>query len=198
MYCSLYKCQKLYDICQTAKQQVGQGQQLLFKNVDILQLTEDMRVFQGWSRQHRAAPITWRQSWQAVLRMEQTWCRESDGTILHPSDDDADNNSNDDENSLCQPDDGDRLVFGNVNVDPWLNLPDPTDERRVKYIEERKRPQIQWMIQLIQPPQGERQHYSWLMSVEDVEILQWLWLPVLLAVNSPRRSRATRPLLTLL
>lgn len=85
--CSLEKCQKLYDICQTAKK-VGQGQ-LLFKNVDILQLTEDMRVFQGWSRPHRAAPTTSRQSWQAVLRMEKTWCKASDGTVL--PNDDADN-----------------------------------------------------------------------------------------------------------
>ena len=143
--CSLEKCQELYDICQTAKK-VGQGQ-LLFKNVDILQLTEDIRVFQGWSRPHRAAPTTSRQSWEAVLRMEKTWCRESDGTILH--NDDADNNDENRE-TICQSDDGHRLIFGDVNVDPLLNLPDPTDERRVKYIEERKRPQIQWMLQLIQ------------------------------------------------
>jgi hypothetical protein len=172
--CSLSQCRKLYEICQAAKQQVGQNQQsLLFKNADILQLTLQMRVFQGWSRPHRAAPTTSRQSWQAVLRMEQQWCRESDGTILHNDNDNNDDNNDDDDDAennnhsnnhsnnneehpdpQRQPDDHDhddrdRLIFGNVNVDPLLNLPDPTDKRRVKYIEERKRPQIQWMLQLI-------------------------------------------------
>jgi hypothetical protein len=78
--------------------------------------------------------------------------------------DDADNNDNDgNRENMCQQDDGLRLIFGNVNVDPLLNLQDAIDERRVKYIEERKRPQIQWMLQLIKRmfqklkynPQGE-------------------------------------------
>lgn len=35
-------------------------------------------------------------------------------------------------------------------LDPLHNLPDPTDERRRRYIDERKRPQIQCMLQLLQ------------------------------------------------
>ena len=34
-------------------------------------------------------------------------------------------------------------------MDPSLNLPDPSDERRQRYIDERKRPQIVWMLNLI-------------------------------------------------
>ena len=34
-------------------------------------------------------------------------------------------------------------------LDPRLNLPDPTDERRVRYVEQHKQPQIKWMVQRI-------------------------------------------------
>lgn len=156
--CSLEQCQQLYDICQTAKCNGQSHMACLFKHADILQLAENMLLFQAdsWLRPVRSAPVTSRQSWEALRRMERTWCRASDGTIdmdiltVTGSDCNPPNNTN------CTPEQhsttrtmlSDRDRF--QHVDPLLNLPDPTDERRVKYIEERKKPQIQCMLALIQ------------------------------------------------
>ena len=41
------------------------------------------------------------------------------------------------------------VVFGGINVDPSLNLPDLSDTRRMRYVDERKRPQVLWMLQLV-------------------------------------------------
>jgi predicted RNA methylase len=43
----------------------------------------------------------------------------------------------------------DHVVYGGIDVDPSLNLPDVNDERRIRYVDERKRPQVLWMLNLI-------------------------------------------------
>jgi len=41
------------------------------------------------------------------------------------------------------------LIYAGVNVDPSLNVPDPADRKRMSYIDQRKRPQVVWMVQKI-------------------------------------------------
>jgi hypothetical protein len=44
----------------------------------------------------------------------------------------------------------DETVHHYGNYDPCRNLPNPKDARRLKYVDQRKRPQVQWMLNLVQ------------------------------------------------
>jgi len=44
----------------------------------------------------------------------------------------------------------DETIHHYGNYDPCLNLPNPKDARRLKYVDQRKRPQVQWMLNLVQ------------------------------------------------
>ncbi len=105
----------------------------LFKHPILLQLANDMRASQGWSRTaRRACPPTTAATWMALMRMEQQWCRDQDGTVM--------------DHDAVVGDDDDCCGGVVLAVDPLFNLPDPTDARRIKYIDERKRPQVLWML----------------------------------------------------
>lgn len=138
--CALKRCETLSKFCQEEKK-AGRFD-LLFKNKKLLLLCEELRKFQGWSRGPQAIPKTQPETWSALLRMEQRWCHEiiDDQEARNPAvsvgiqpDSDHDNH----------------VVYGGIDVDPSLNLPDPNDERRIRYVDERKRPQILWMLGLI-------------------------------------------------
>ena len=137
--CSIHRCEALCQKCRDEKD-AGRGV-ILFKNKDLIQLCRDMRAFQGWSRKERDVPPTSPTTWQALLRMEQRWCRECDGSDESCLDACA--------QDLTSSSHHGRVVFGGKDVDPSLNLPNPSDERRQRYINERKRPQIMWMLNLI-------------------------------------------------
>jgi hypothetical protein len=125
----------------------------LFKRPELTQLGDRIRDFQCWTRARSSKPAapTKRFAWEALERLEHQWCREIiDGPIEEYGaikDDEHDEDRK--QEKTPPPPIRSRLVFGDMDVDPSLNLPDPTDARRVQYIDERKRPQIQYMLRLI-------------------------------------------------
>jgi len=135
----------------------------LFKNKALMKLCDDMRRAQGWCRGERPAPPTKASVWAALLRMEKTWCRNTEEDGPEPSDEDGLENYG---RGFSDPDHHDtpaasqrdpsattvkkaRVEYGGINVDPILNIPDTSDVKRVQYVEERKRPQVLWMLSLI-------------------------------------------------
>jgi hypothetical protein len=129
--CSIGQVKHLFQLCET-ETKAGRFP-LLFKHPELLDLCDKIRDAQGWSRCPSKAPTTSAETWSALLRMEQRWCEEckQEKTLAVP------------------PTINTRVVFNGVDVDPSLNLPDPTDQRRLQYIDERKRPQVLWMLRLI-------------------------------------------------
>jgi hypothetical protein len=79
--CNAARCQQLYQLASTEK--AANRHNVLFKHAAILQLTEEMREYQGWLRKKKLkVPHTTPQQWDALIRMEQQFCREtSDGSI---------------------------------------------------------------------------------------------------------------------
>uniref|UniRef100_A0A7S2XIY5 Methyltransferase domain-containing protein n=1 Tax=Attheya septentrionalis TaxID=420275 RepID=A0A7S2XIY5_9STRA len=151
--CSVVRCQDLRQMCHEETLAGRYG--TLFKKPELLQLCDDMRECQGWTRGARSAPTTSSDTWSALLRMEQQWCRETtddnndvvDVEYNGPIENEAANSS------MPMADESmehhDRVVYGGVDVDPSLNLPDPNDTRRQQYVDQRKRPQVLWMLRLI-------------------------------------------------
>jgi SAM-dependent methyltransferase len=133
--CTLKRCEKLNQFCLEEKKR-GRFD-ILFKQEKLLVLCEEIRKFQGWSRGPQSAPKTSHETWSALLRMEQRWCQEVDEA-------DAEETTS---SAPVNPED--HVVYGGINVDPSLNLPDVNDERRIRYVDERKRPQVLWMLNLI-------------------------------------------------
>jgi hypothetical protein len=160
--CSIQRCKEIFRLCNHERDSGRSA--TLFKNQALVQACKDIREFQGWTSTrspHGRPARTTVKTWEALLRMEQLWCRETDGTEENldenkwkPSPKQTTENSHgqDVTPSLQDHDDSrshERVVYGGVDVDPSLNLPDLTDERRIRYAEERKRPQIQRMLELI-------------------------------------------------
>lgn len=129
--CSISQVKHLFQLCVT-ETKAGRFP-LLFKHTELLGLCDKIRDAQGWSRCPNKAPTTSAETWSALLRMEQRWCEEC----------------KEEETLAVPPTCNTRVVFNGVDVDPSLNLPDPTDQRRLQYIDERKRPQVLWMLRLI-------------------------------------------------
>ena len=71
--CSVTRCEELRRLC-AAEKAKGRSS-VLFKHKLLLQLCEDMRSAQGWSRRRRAAPTTRPSTWASLLRMELMWCK---------------------------------------------------------------------------------------------------------------------------
>jgi hypothetical protein len=162
--CTIQQCKELFRLCNHERDSGRSA--TLFKNEALVQVCKQIREFQGWTSTrspHGRPPRTTVKTWEALLRMEQLWCRETDGV-----EDNLDENKwkpSQTQNTEIYPhgqggttpslqdhDDSqshERVVYGGVDVDPSLNLPDLTDERRIRYAEERKRPQIQRMLKLI-------------------------------------------------
>jgi len=111
----------------------------IFKNPRLLELCREIRIDQGWSRGPQKAPSTPLAVWSALRRMEQRWLSNEavDGSI-----EDGPRTPQGDDPS--QP-----VIYGGINVDPSLNVPDPTDLKRISYIDQRKRPQVKWMVRTI-------------------------------------------------
>ena len=152
--CTMENCESLARFCRE-EQAAGRGC-LLFKSSQLLALVQEMIDYQGWRRKVRDPPSTRTVTWEALKRLEEKWCgglREND-----PQDDSDDRLGKvmvdkTQENPIATSSSVDtkkQLVFGGVNVDPSLNLPDTGDARRQKYMDERKRPQIVWMLDLIE------------------------------------------------
>lgn len=138
--CALRPCSvdQVKQLCQFCASETESGRfSLLFKHQRLLELCDKIREVQGWSRGPNKAPTTSTQTWSALLRMEHQWCQE------------CKQEENETMSTLPEIDRLDRLVFNAVDVDPSLNIPNPTDQRRIRYIEERKRPQVLWMLNLI-------------------------------------------------
>eukprot|EP00592_Proboscia_alata_P029417 CAMPEP_0194447044 /NCGR_PEP_ID=MMETSP0176-20130528/128789_1 /TAXON_ID=216777 /ORGANISM="Proboscia alata, Strain PI-D3" /LENGTH=411 /DNA_ID=CAMNT_0039273847 /DNA_START=76 /DNA_END=1306 /DNA_ORIENTATION=+ len=116
----------------------------IFKNPRLLELCREIRIEQGWSRcpqrgGPQKAPSTPLAVWSALRRMEQRWLSNEavDGSI---------------EGGPRTPQEVDHsqpVIYGGINVDPSLNVPDPTDLKRISYIDQRKRPQVKWMVRTI-------------------------------------------------
>ena len=172
--CSIARCTSLLHLCSHAKATGHQNK--LFKNKQLAKLCQEICRSQGWSRGPRKKPPTSTRTWEALLRLERRWCTESDG---------------DDES--CQPatpgggggggggeDGGDddhhqHLMYGTHDVDPSLNIPNPNDAKRLKYINERKRPQVKWMVDCAMrllnthaPANGTKMNSSFPIRVVDV------------------------------
>jgi hypothetical protein len=129
--CSVSQVKHLFQLCVT-EAKAGRFP-VLFKHAELLGLCDKIRDTQGWSRCSSKTPSTSAETWSALLRMEQRWCQEcKEGESL-----------------AAPPTTNTRVVFNGVDVDPSLNLPDPKDLRRLQYIDERKRPQVLWMLRLI-------------------------------------------------
>ena len=172
--CSIQRCKEIFRLCNHERDSGRSA--TLFKNEALFQVCKDIREFQGWTSTrspHGRPPRTTVKTWEALLRMEQFWCRETDGIEENldenkwkPSPTQNTENPNGQGGTLSLQENDvsrshERVVYGGVDVDPSLNLPDLTDERRIRYVEERKRPQIQWMLELIRRLTG--------FSDEDIE-----------------------------
>uniref|UniRef100_A0A7S4MVX5 Methyltransferase domain-containing protein n=1 Tax=Odontella aurita TaxID=265563 RepID=A0A7S4MVX5_9STRA len=107
----------------------------LFKHEELRELGDSIREAQGWTRGPRVPKATSPATWAALERMEQRWCTEcADETKFVVG--------------------TQTFVSVNTNQDVLLNtlannLPNPKDSKRLEYICQRKRPQIEWMIGLI-------------------------------------------------
>eukprot|EP00978_Attheya_sp_CCMP212_P039017 scaffold198780_cov34-Attheya_sp.AAC.1 len=151
--CSVVRCQDLRQMCHEETLAGRYG--TLFKKPELLQLCDEIRECQGWIRRARSAPTTSSDTWSALLRMEQQWCRETtddsndvvDIEYNGPIGNEAASSSMPTEDESMEH--HDRVVYGGVDVDPSLNLPDPNDTRRQQYVDQRKRPQVLWMLRLI-------------------------------------------------
>ena len=156
--CTVTNCVALLKICAHA---VGIGKQgTLFKNHTLAKLRDDICCSQGWHRGPRKTPSTSARTWGSLLRLEARWCTASDG-------DDASCQSSavaaaaaaaaaaqsvtkeDDQMTHHQPPTP-HLIYGHHDVDPALNIPDANDTKRMQYINERKRPQVKWMVDCVQ------------------------------------------------
>ena len=152
------ECEGLLQLC-CAEKEAGRSTKL-FKNKELLDVVDRMLKHQGWKRKVRDPPNTKQATWQALERMEARFCTDMDAStraevakIDHDDDvigkemaAESTANLNTNSNSSEQS----RLIFGGVDVDPSLNLPDTKDARRQRYMDERKRPQIVYFLQLIQ------------------------------------------------
>lgn len=160
--CSIQRCKEIFRLCNDERDSGRSA--TLFKNEALVQVCNEIREFQGWTSTrspHGRPPRTTVKTWEALLRMEQLWCRETDGIEENldenkwkPSQTQNTENPHGQGGTPSLPEHVDsqshaRVVYGGVDVDPSLNLPDLTDERRIRYAEERKRPQIQRMLKLI-------------------------------------------------
>lgn len=151
--CEAALCEKLVALC-NAERTAGR-MATLFKKSELEDILPRIRYFQQWTRTrvHRRPPPTKRFALESLQRLEAQWCRDDvDGPMEEYGSSTTDNEHKESASEtapLSSVSPPDRLIFGNRNVDPSLNLPDPTDARRIKYMDERKRPQIQWMLRLI-------------------------------------------------
>jgi len=149
--CGLSELQSLLATCRSEIELGRQG--TLFKHPRLLNLCGEISAYQGWKRGPQKAPSASVDMWESLLKLERRWLSDDntvDGTL------DEEERVTDGKKRKAAPDedsagtDGHRqLEFGGINVDPSLNLPDPTDTRRTSYIDERKRPQVLWMVDLI-------------------------------------------------
>ena len=139
---TMQQCEAIVLLCQKIK---ADGDfHTLFKQNDLLRLAKQMREGQGWLRKARDIPPTSPITWSTLVRFEQQWCRDCDGNS-----DSIWNEKEEKEtmtNTIMTMTDHDPVG----SVDPALHLPNPNDARRIKYINERKRPQVKWMLGLIQ------------------------------------------------
>jgi hypothetical protein len=161
LVCALrpYTVQQCHDLCRSCQIEEKEGRsQTLFKKKELVQLCEKIRLSQGWSRDPRAPPSTSAQTWAALLAMEEQWCRkEADGGDTDADEQDCAAATAGQESSGAKEHQpahtstsvSDHIVYDGVNVDPSLNLPDQSDKRRIAYVDQRKRPQVLWMLGLI-------------------------------------------------
>jgi hypothetical protein len=146
LVCALrpYTVKQCHDLCRMCQAEKTEGRyQTLFKKKELVQLCEKIRLFQGWSRDPQAPQVTSAERWAALLAMEEQWCRKTDGDEHDCAAGQEVAGTNHHQQS------SDLIVYGGVNVDPSLNLPDTSDERRIAYVDQRKRPQVLWMLGLI-------------------------------------------------
>jgi hypothetical protein len=147
--CSISRCERLLERCSLAVANGRRGE--LFKDKEISALCKDIRLSQGWDHGREKKPRTTRRTWEALLRLEKRWCNESDGnnlTCLNDVMGEKEELEKKEKEELHEHHHH-YLSYGGHDVDPSLNIPNPKDIKRQKYINDRKRPQIKWMIQRI-------------------------------------------------
>lgn len=128
---------QLNDLLRLCREEKQAGRcNLIFKRPELLELSDSIREFQGWSKSPNKPPKTSKRTWSALQRMEKMYTPVS-------------RESKNDKESISLPEPGDCLEFNGINVDPSLNLPDTHDERRQLYVDQRKRPQVLWMLRRI-------------------------------------------------
>merc|ERR1740136_154008 len=119
----------------------------LFKSEDLAGLVDDIKEGQGGSRSPQVAKQTDQATWKALARLEERWFWTSDGDVEEVGDGDGGTEGNGEGEVEKQKEkEHRRIIYDTIDVDPSLNLPDPTDARRVRYIDEKKQPQVHWMF----------------------------------------------------
>ena len=74
----MQQCEAIVLLCQRIK---ADGDfHTLFKYNDLLRLAQQIREGQEWLRKARAIPPTSPITWSALVKYEQQWCRDCDGS----------------------------------------------------------------------------------------------------------------------
>jgi hypothetical protein len=146
---------QLYQLC--CDERAAGRMATLFKHEALQEACAAIQEFHGWSRARvNRPPPTKRFAWQSLERLEAVWCRDVvDGPAQEygfVARDEHGYSKNMRVDSVLQteilearcivPDDA-------LRVDPSFNIPDKTDARRLLYVNKRKRPQIQAMLEII-------------------------------------------------
>jgi SAM-dependent methyltransferase len=160
--CTEEECQRHYQFCQ-AERAAGRANHV-WKTVPTENLAECIHVYQNpvqeVQQRRQLPPHTSRETMAALQRTEALWCRPTDGVLkqytYHPTTCTYSSSGNTSlptkkHTNAQQEVSNNHTSYPLMHdaVDPAHNLPDPNDERRQRYIEERKRPQLQYMLKLI-------------------------------------------------
>jgi hypothetical protein len=155
--CNEEYCLAVFRFCQSERT-AGRAS-ILWKTRELFQISVTLQEYQNPGKSSSKRPLpprTGKIMWEALERMEKRWCRDADGpqdeyafcpefyTYTSTTTKGSSQEDKHHRNSHNGP-----LIYGEVDVDPSHNLPDVSDERRQRYIDERKRPQIECMVRLI-------------------------------------------------
>jgi len=150
--------QKVYEFSQRERS-AGRGAKL-WKTLEIEELSTQLFESQSENTiiqskpKNLCIPKVSKQSLEAVRRMERLYLRPCDGDIdeyiFHPE------TCTYSTKRKVESDIHEAVYYG--DIDPCHNLPVPHDERRLKYVDERKRPQIKCMLEILQELLDRRQN----------------------------------------
>ena len=110
----------------------------LFKREDMEGLVDNIKEGQGWYRLPQVTKQTDQATWEALAGLEERWVKISDGEVEEVWDGDGGTEGEQEREREKEIEKEHRRIVYNLNdVDSSLNFPDPTDARRVRYIDEK-------------------------------------------------------------